>query len=93
MKKNPWPAIVIAFAMLALLTVGGLAVRHFITHDGINTEETVEETTTEEDPMQFADVLAEAESAESALQGAKYTQFSVSDITILPKKWAINAFG
>lgn len=93
MKKNPWPAIVSALSLLVLLTVGGLAVRHFITSDNSSTEEAVEETTTEEDLTQFADVLAEAEDAESALQGAKYTQFSVSDITVLPKKWTVNAFG
>lgn len=91
MRRNPWPAIVVALALLVLLTVGCLAVRQFTVRD-TTTEEAVEETITEEAPMQSADVLAEAESAESALQDAKYTQFSVSDITVLPKKWAINAF-
>lgn len=93
MRRNPWPAIIIALILLVLLTVGGLAVRQFIVHESTTTEEAVEDTLPEEDPMQVADVLAEDESDESALQGAKYTQFSVSDITVLPKKWAINAFG
>lgn len=93
MKKNPWPAIVIALSLLVLVIIGGLTISYFIAQDSSTAEFVVEEATTEEDPMQFADVLAESESAESDLQGAKYTQFSVSDITILPKKWTINAFG